>query len=671
MTDAPTDIGSRHRRAAVLAWTVFAIAIGLSVLASIFHLLDRHVHTDLTQWWLVNVAQAFGLGLPGGLIASRRPRNPIGWILLTVALAQALTVSGREYAVLALAVHHGSLPGGVWGAWLGSWGYVLASLTSVVVLLFPSGKLRSWLWTPALAAALIAIAIGVVGSAFYPGPVLGGPGALNAANPLGSDEVARFIDWVGEGRFTWAVTITTAWCLLGLLVRLRDADQALRRQLLVVLLPATLFSAEFVWEFWRSARYQPAAGATITTLLSCAVAAAILRYGLYDLDLAVNRAIVYSAVSGALLATYLAAVAAVDQAVGHATVGGALIGAALVAVLFAPLRQQLQQLTDRMLYGARSDPYLVMSSLGEQLPGTRAALPALAETVAVILKLPYVGIELAESDSQAVYGADRHGKPLVIPLIFNGGDVGRLILGRHTRGREFTVDERRLFDDIGRQVAVAAYAVALTRDLQRSRESLVSAREEERRRVRRDLHDGLGPTLAGIALQLDAARSQLHNNTAAADDLLAGLVRQTQDSICEIRRLVDNLRPAALDELGLGSALRAQAASFPGLVVDVRAPDTIELPAAVEVAAYRIATEALTNVARHSAAARCTINLELNGSLHVDVTDDGCGMAPGWQPGTGVRSIRERAAELGGTCTVAAANGGGTIVSARLPVTPA
>jgi two-component system NarL family sensor kinase len=187
------------RMAAVLAWSVVVLAVGLSALAGIFHLVDRHIHTELTQWWLVNIAQAVGLGVPGGLIASRRPRNPIGWILLTVAMAQALTVSGREYAVLALAVHHGSWPGGVWGAWLGSWGYVLGALMSVVVLLFPSGRLRSWRWLPALAFASITTAVGVLGSAFYPGPVLGGPGLLNAANPLGTDWVARFIDGIGEG----------------------------------------------------------------------------------------------------------------------------------------------------------------------------------------------------------------------------------------------------------------------------------------------------------------------------------------------------------------------------------------------------------------------------------------------------------------------------------------
>ena len=291
--------------------------------------------------------------------------------------------------------------------------------------------------------------------------------------------------------------------------------------------------------------------------------------------------------------------------------------------------------------------------------------------MAKTLKLTYVSIELDDSTC-ATSGAGPRGEPLVIDLAFQGKHVGRLLLGRRVPTEVFSIDERRLFDDVARQVAVAAYAVSLTDDLQRSRERLVLAREEERRRVRRDLHDGLGPTLAGIALQLDAAREHLHGDVGAADELLGTLVDQTRASITDIRRLVDDLRPPALDELGLTSALREQASRFPGMQVDVLDPEGVAgLPAAVEVAAYRIATEALTNAARHAGAGRCTVTLAVNGALHLDITDDGRGLPPGWRAGTGVSSIRERVAELGGSCSLAAAPGGGTVVSARLPVLPA
>lgn len=357
----------------------------------------------------------------------------------------------------------------------------------------------------------------------------------------------------------------------------------------------------------------------------------------------------------------------------HSRALGSVPAAVVVALLFAPARARLQRASDRLLFGERDDPYAVISSLGERLDASdpTRVLPALADTVAQMLKLSYVAIEL-EGDRGRELVAERgrlRGEPVILPLAYGGHKVGRLVLGPRTPGEPFTAGELRLFADIARQVAVAAYAVRLTDDLQRSREQLVAAREEERRRLRRDLHDGLGPTLAGISLQVASARVLLARDNAAADRLLAQLVDETQAAIADIRRLVDGLRPPALDELGLVPALRMQAERFPGLEVLVQAPEEIEsLPAAVEVAAYRIATEALTNVSRHAAAKRCTITIGVDGHLELEVCDDGTGMAVGWRPGVGVASIRERAAELGGSCIVADIDGGGTRVLARLPL---
>jgi signal transduction histidine kinase len=219
-------------------------------------------------------------------------------------------------------------------------------------------------------------------------------------------------------------------------------------------------------------------------------------------------------------------------------------------------------------------------------------------------------------------------------------------------------------------VAVAAHAVRLNADLQRSRERLVAAREEERRRLRRDLHDGLGPTLAGIALQLESARALATADAAASDRLLARLVEETRIAIADVRHLVYDLRPPALDEVGLVGALQQQAARFPALDVTIDADiDAADLPAAVEVAAYRIATEALTNAARHSSARACRVRIALNGALELEIADDGAGIGPDSRPGVGLASIRERAAELGGTCTFGSGDRG-TVVRAKLPLVP-
>jgi signal transduction histidine kinase len=217
-------------------------------------------------------------------------------------------------------------------------------------------------------------------------------------------------------------------------------------------------------------------------------------------------------------------------------------------------------------------------------------------------------------------------------------------------------------------------AVRLSLDLQLSRERLVTAREEERRRLRRDLHDGLGPALAAVGLKLGSAAARIHDPDTRA--LVEEARLETRSAIADIRRLVDDLRPPALDEVGLMGALRQQAQRFsrpagadgPALVVTLDGPEAAPpLPAAVEVAALRITTEALTNVVKHARATRAVVTVELDGGLLLSVQDNGCGPVGSGPRGVGWDSMRERAAELGGSCTVAARPEGGTVVRAVLP----
>ena len=263
---------------------------------------------------------------------------------------------------------------------------------------------------------------------------------------------------------------------------------------------------------------------------------------------------------------------------------------------------------------------------------------------------------------------------------YQGEPIGELLLGPRGAGEAFSSADRRLLDDLARQAGVAVHAVRLTADLQRSRQRLVTAREEERRRLRRDLHDGLGPELASMTLQAEAARDCLTEMPARTDALLAELIGQLQAATAEIRRLVYELRPPALDDLGLVAALRTLAARYdqgspPGLRITVEAPDVPSpLPAAVEVAAYRICQEALTNVVRHAGARHCTLQLVLaeadgrSGTLVVEIRDDGRGLAADRRAGVGLASMRERAAELGGRCRIEPVPTGGTRVLATLPL---
>jgi signal transduction histidine kinase len=416
-------------------------------------------------------------------------------------------------------------------------------------------------------------------------------------------------------------------------------------------------------------------------LLIAAIGIAILRYRLFDIDLLLNRTLVYGMLIGIVVSAYVLTVGLIsEQFRSSQSPIIAILATGLVALLFNPLRQRLQRGVNQLLYGKRDDPYAVLSRLGQRLEAAYAPesiLPTIVETVAQTLKLPHVAITLnqgGEFKTAAQFGSSRN-ELITLPLNYQGEPVGELILAPRAPGEHFTAAERQLLDDLARQAGVAAHAVRLTADLQRSRQRLVSAREEERRRLRRDLHDGLGPQLASLVLKLETARNRMADDPQAAA-LLTDLSTRTQEAVADIRRLVYALRPPALDEFGLIMALREGATQYnqqgsDGLNITFDTPDSLPpLPAAVEVAAYRIAQEALTNVVRHAEARACFVRLRLDesaGLLCLEVQDDGKGLPAQRRAGVGLNSMRERAEELGGTLTLTSLSTGGTSVLARLP----
>jgi two-component system, NarL family, sensor kinase len=416
------------------------------------------------------------------------------------------------------------------------------------------------------------------------------------------------------------------------------------------------------------------------------IAIAILRHRLFDIDTILNRTLVYGGLSALVALIYIAIVAMLSttfRVEGNLLIS--LVAAGIVAVAFQPLRIALQRVVDRLLFGERDNPYAVLSRLGQRLEvalAPDAVLPTIAETVAQTLKLPSATIAISTGDQltpEVEYGLPM-GAPVTFPLIYQSELVGQLRVSQRGPEEPFTEAEKRLLRDIAHQAGIAVHASRLTTDLQRSRERLVTTREEERRRLRRDLHDGIGPTLAGMALKVGATRNLLAHDPPAADRLLGELSAEIETAIADIRRLVYALRPPALDELGLVAALRAQAAQYEaspapedhagsGFHVTIEAPANIPpLPAAVEVAAYRIASEALTNAARYAHAKACCVRLTLDSALYVEITDDGVGLSEGHRTGVGLISMRERAEELGGTCAISTPSGGGTLVLAALPL---
>ena len=446
------------------------------------------------------------------------------------------------------------------------------------------------------------------------------------------------------------------------------------------------FGGLLVFNLWYLAwpddaiAYELAVGSTWVMLAIIVIAAgiAILRHRLYDIDLIINRTLVYSALSAGVVGLYVllvGALGALFQTSGNLAV--ALLATGLAALLFQPLRARLQRGVNRLMYGQRDDPYAVLSGLSRQLkttPVPAAVLPNIAQAVAQTLKLPYVALALQRGNGleiAAAYGVPV-GEPLRLPLVYQTETVGQLLVAPRAPGEAFTPAERRLLDDIALQAGIAAHAVQLTHDLQRSRERLVTAREEERRRLRRDLHDGLGPTLASLSMQLDAAQTLVAEHPDEGVALLGAIRHELQDTVGTVRRLVYALRPPILDQLGLVAALREHARQLggDGLLITIEATDERPvLPAAVEVATYYIAVEAMTNVARHAHARRCTVSLAVDPSwVELEVADDGRGVPAEHRAGVGVQSMRERAEEVGGAFSLEAAPGGGTRVRARLPL---
>ncbi len=413
---------------------------------------------------------------------------------------------------------------------------------------------------------------------------------------------------------------------------------------------------------------------------SVCIAISIFSYRLWDIDIIINRALVYGTLTGIIISIYILLVGGLGylfQAGGNLLFS--LLVTGLIAVLFQPLRERLQRAANRLLYGERDDPILVLENLGRRLDtviAPQAVLPTVVEAISQALRLPYVAVMLTEGND-FVLAASCGKAPASsltcerIPLNYQSEQIGKILVAPRSGEDAFTADEKSLLQNIARQVGIAAYAAQLTRDLQRSRERLVSAREEERRRLRRDLHDGLGPTLASQSLTLEAIEKLITQDPIKALSLTRDLKGQTRGAVQEIRRIINDLRPPTLDDLGLLEALRERFVHLEQsrLRVVLDAPEKIPpLPAAVETAVYRIAVEAVTNVIRHADARECLIQLRVDDNLRLEINDDGEGLPFKFRAGVGLRAMQERAEELGGTFRIERTADKGTHLLIELPI---
>jgi len=406
--------------------------------------------------------------------------------------------------------------------------------------------------------------------------------------------------------------------------------------------------------------------------ITLAVTIAILRYRLWDIDIIINRTLVYGVLTTLLVAMYALIVSTLGlliQDEGNFVVS--LLGTGVIAVIFQPLRSFIQRIINHWIFGQRDEPLAVMIELGKSLEmilSPEDALKYLVENTAKTLKLPYISIE--DDNTLQVSFGKRVAELEHFPLIYQAQSIGVLLVSPRSVGEKLATADILLLENIARQISNIVHGLRLARDLQESRQQILITREEERRRLRRNLHDGLGPALATLTLQAEAASEWLSIDPDRSDKLLQEIISGSQNTLADIRRIVYDLRPPALDDLGLVSAIREQANQFirNNLLITVDAPEILPpLPAAVEVATYRIIQEALTNVIRHSQAHTCKVSLRLNGKMDIEITDDGIGIPTTRRAGVGLNSMYERAAELGGSCVIASQLGAGTQIYVSLP----
>ena len=620
----------------------------------------------------------------GAVILGHDPRNRIGVVLVAFGTLWAVDGFAESWAAFALA---SGAPGTSAAFWFYERvGALLLLGLPLLLTLYPDGRFMPGGWG---VAGRIAIGLAVLlpialvlapPSALYEGAVPPWIDPDLPALPL-PDQV-----WVGA--LTIARTLTIGSLLIPIAVvfarhhRADGLDRTRLRWLLWAALICVLVVVVGLLVPGSTMAYL--ALVTGVTVTSASVTIGIVRPHLVDIDALVAGTLVSAAVGAIVITLDLAIIAAGNQLLGDQLDERSVTVVVLIVavVLYGPLRHWLGRAVRRLLVGRRADRYTVVSTLAQRLESSGRVdeqLPALAAAVAEAFKVPYVRVEIGQSSGGelvAEHGpapADR-SSIAELPITYQGARIGRLLLSAQGFRALMSRRDQALLLDVVRQAAIAVRSATLARELQLSRERLVLAREEDRRRIRRDLHDGLGPALGGVALRLDAAGNAIDTDPDRTRQLVRQSRQDVTEALADVRRLVHGLRPPALDDFGLVAALEHQVEAVASVLhaeldVDLAAGELGALPAAVEVAGFRIVSESLTNVVRHSGAGTCRVTLAVtDGGLRIEVVDDGRGIDPDVVAGVGLRSLRERAEELGGRCEVRCPATGGTVVQAWIPI---
>jgi two-component system, NarL family, sensor kinase len=640
------------KRLKVLAYVLFGFALALGAVAiGGALLLGINSEAAWSNYLITNTAIGLSAAPCGFLIARAKPDNPIGWLFLIAGIAPLLTAAatppmiygaGHGWPQLALQL--------LVTIYMFSWSWGVFCCFPLILQLFPTGKPLSPRWT---VLCWLTVGVALLGNMFVgPTPEYGASSFLVAPWWSVTERIA--------GDLTPLIFLASA---ASLVVRFIRGTETVRQQvlwLLVAVILVIFINAPLWFEDIPTGRNILIL--MCFPLIPAAVTIAVLRHGLYDVRIVASRLVLYGLLTAGVIAVYVGLVAVLDHLLRG--LGAPVIAALAIALAFNPIRVRLQRLVDRAIYGTRRDPVAAISAVGQQLTGDDlgGVTNALRET----LRLSYVAIE--RRTGGLVENGERPATTQTWPLIYHSEPIGNLIVGPRHGERQLSRSDQGVIDLVAAPLAIVLHAQALTEDVKASRERVIEAAEEERTRLRRELHDSLGPLLTGAAFKADGIALAAQHRPERAESLATELADQLRQSVEAVRQLAYGLRPAALDELGLVGALREEGRRFSPVKVIIDASESLPaLPSSVEVAAYRIAAEALTNVVRHSDAELASIQLITNdGTLEMIITDNGTSTGP-WSPGLGLASIKSRASEIGGACEAGPTAKGGRVV-ATLPI---
>ena len=684
------------RRIAI--WLTIAVGAALVVEALWLGTLNGTFSGD--PFTLLIVLSVVTYMITGAILAIRVPHNPIGWLFLVIALGLLFGGGTAEYATYTVQTNPGALPGGDWAAWINNWTFVIAGLIPIVLILFPTGRPPSHRWRWVLWAIGATLAVLVVSAMVRPIPIeLNGD--LTVPNPTGIEALrtaAAAAAWIG-GLLLAAESIAAVGALV---VRFRRADEEERQQVRWIAVAAALAGVFLVLVLVTSIGLGPGESRPVNDLafllfflclsvgIPGSVAVALLKYHLYDLDVVVKKTVLYVTVAGLLLVAFAVAAVLVGGIFGRSQ-RAAVIAAAAIGVAVWPAIRIARRVADRIVYGGRATPYEVLTSFGRRMSETYAtddvvdrtaqllASATGASSAAVWLR---VGREFRPAGTWpatgpvgraiAMEGDDLPMLPAdwAEPVRDRGELLGALAVTMPAND-PIGPGRQRLLRDLADQAGLALRNVRLIEELRASRQRLVAAQDEGRRRLERNIHDGVQQQLVALAVKLRLADGLIDRDTVKAHDAIAALQDDANAALEDLRDLARGIYPPLLADRGLRAALEAQAqkATTP---VRVHGESVGRYPREIESTVYFCALEAMNNIAKYAEATAASVRLEQrDGILRFTVRDDGRGFDPrAAVGGTGLQGMTDRLEAVGGSLLVESVIGSGTTVTGTVPVEP-